>query len=82
VLAGDRDRAATAGQTDLLGDLGDRADLEKLVVVTRDEDHTLVLAHVDRERDAHVGEDDGVVQGDQPQQLLRLQRLRLGAVNG
>ncbi len=69
VLAGERDRAAAAGQADLLGDLGDRADLEELVLVARDEHDALVVADVDRERDAHVGEDDGVVEGDQPQQL-------------
>ena len=67
VLAGDRDRAAAAGQADLLGDLGDRADLEELVLVARDEHDALVIADVDRQRDAHVREHDGVVERDQPQ---------------
>ena len=72
MLAGDGDRAATAGQADLLGDLGDRADLEELVLVARDEHDALVVADVDRQRDAHVGEHDGVVERDQPQALLGL----------
>ena len=67
VLAGDGDGAAAAGEADLLGDLGDRADLEELVLVARDEHDALVVADVDRQRDAHVGEDDGVVERDQPQ---------------
>ena len=67
VLAGEGDRAAAAGQADLLGDLGDRADLEELVLVARDEHDALVVADVDRQRDAHVGEHDGVVQGDKSQ---------------
>ncbi len=72
VLAGDGDGAAAAGEADLLGDLGDRADLEELVLVARDEHDTLVVADVDRQRDAHVGEHDGVVEGDQAQQSLGL----------
>ena len=67
VLAGDGDGAAAAGQADLLGDLGDRADLEELVLVARHEHDALVVADVDRQRDAHVGEHDGVVERDQPQ---------------
>ncbi len=66
VLAGDGDGAAAAGEADLLGDLGDRADLEELVLVARHENDALVVAHVDGERDAHVGEHDGVVERDQP----------------
>ena len=58
---------AAAGQADLLGDLGDRAHLEELVLVAGDEHDALVIADVDRERDAHVGEHDGVVERDQPQ---------------
>ena len=82
VLAGDGDRTAAAGKADLLGDLGDRADLEELVLVTRHEHDALVVADVDRQRDAHVWEDDGVVEGYQPQQRLRLRRLCLGIVSG
>ena len=51
-----------------------RADLEKLVVVARHEHDALVVAHVDRERDAHVREDDRVVKRDQAQRLLWLRR--------
>ena len=71
MLAGEGDGAAAAGQADLLGDLGDRADLEELVLVTRHEHDALVLADVDRQRDPHVGEHDGVVERDQPQDRLR-----------
>ncbi len=69
VQAGERDGAAAAGEAHVLGDLGDRADLEELVLVARHEHDALVVADVDRERDAHVGEHDGVVERDQPQQL-------------
>ncbi len=67
MLAGDGDRAAAAGQADLLGDLGDRADVEELVFMAWDEHDALVIADVDRQRDAHVGEHDGVVERDEPQ---------------
>ena len=82
VLAGDGDGTASAGQADLLGHLGDRADLEELVLVTWHEQDTLVLADVDGQRDAHVGEDDRVVERDQTQQLLRLRGLGNGTVSG
>jgi len=82
VLAGERDRAAAAGQAYLLGDLGDHADVEKLVVVAWHEHHALVLADVDRQRDAHVGEHDGVVERDQPQQLPGLGGLYGGVLGG
>ena len=71
VLAGDRDGMAAAGQPQLLGDLGDRADLEELVLVTRDEHDALVIADVDGQRDAHAGEHDRVLERDQAQGLLR-----------
>jgi len=45
--------------------------------VTRHEHDALIVADVDRQRDAHVREDDRVVEGDQPQRLLRLERLCL-----
>jgi hypothetical protein len=67
VLTGEGHSAAAAGEADLLGDLGDRADLQELVLMPRDEYDAAVVADVDRQSDAHVGEDDGVVQGDQPQ---------------
>ena len=41
VLSGDGDGAAAAGQADLLGDLGDRAYLEELALVARDEHDAL-----------------------------------------
>ena len=82
VLAGDGDRTAAAGQADLLGDLGDRADLEELVLVARHEHDALVIADVDRQRDAHVGEHDGVVEGDQPQPRLRLGGVECGLLWG
>ncbi len=77
MLAREGDGAAAAGQAHAIGDLGDGADLEELVLVARDEHDTLVLADVIGERDAHAREDDGVVEGNQPQQLLRLGRLCL-----
>ena len=82
VLAGDGDRTAAAGQADLLGDLGDGADLEELVVVARHEHDALVVADVDRERDAHVGEHDGVVERDQPQAWPGLGWLDCGLLRG
>src|SRR5438132_912446 len=72
VLAGDGHGVAAAGQADALGDLRDRAHLEELVVVAGHEHHALVIAHVDRERNAHVGEHHGVVERDQAQQRLLL----------
>jgi len=36
----------------------------------RDEHDALVIAHVDRERDPHVGEHDGVIKCDQAEALL------------
>jgi len=85
VLAGDGHGAAAAGKTDLLGHLGDRADLEELVLVAGHEHDALVIADVDRQRDAHVGEDDGVIERDQPQNLLWLcgrRGLCVGTVSG
>ncbi len=72
VLAGERDRAPAAGQADVVVDLGDRADLEEVVLVARDEHYALVVADVDRERDPHVGEHDRVVHRDQSQDGLGL----------
>ena len=65
VLAGDGHRATAAGQADLLGDLRDGAHLEELVLVAGHEHDALVIADVDGQRDAHVGEHDGVVKRDQ-----------------
>ena len=59
------DGAGPAGQANVVGDVGDGADLGVLTLVARDEQHALGLAGVDGERDGHVREDDGVVQGDE-----------------
>ncbi len=72
VLAGQRHGAPAAGQADLVGDLGDRAHLEELVLVAGHEHHALVIADVDGERDPHVGEHHRVVERDQTQALLGL----------
>ena len=53
---------AAAGHAHALADLGDRADLGVRAVVARDEQHALLVADVDGDRDVHVGEDDEVVQ--------------------
>ena len=65
----ERCAADAAGQADLLGDVDDGADGGVLALVARDEDDALLAGRVDRERDVHGGEDDGVVQRDE-QQLL------------
>ena len=63
--AGERDGAAAAGQADVVGDLGDRADLGELALVARDEQDALLVAHVDGKRHIHGGEDHRVVQRDE-----------------
>ena len=73
--AGQRDGAAAAGQADAVGDLGDRADLGVLALVARDEQDALLVADVDRERDVHGREDDGVVQGDQQERRRHIKLL-------
>ena len=69
-----------AGQAHVVGDLGDRADLEELVLVAGHEHDVLVLAHVDRQRDPILGEDDRVLERDQAQQLLGCCRIDRGLV--
>jgi hypothetical protein len=49
----------------MVGDLGDRADLGELPVVTGDEQHALLVTRVDGQGHIHGGEDDGVVQGEE-----------------
>ena len=61
------DRAAAAGQPDGLDDLGNGADGRIFVLVVRDEEDALLVGGVDRQRDGHVREDDGVLQRDQQQ---------------
>ena len=65
VQALERHGTAAAGQADALDDVGDGAHAGELVALARHEHHALVVADVDRERHGHVGEDDGVVYGDQ-----------------
>ena len=62
VQAGEVHRPAAAGHADALADLGDRAHLRVLALVPRDEQHLLLVADVDGDRDVHVREDDEVVQ--------------------
>ena len=47
-------------------------------VVTRHEQHTLLLAGVDRQRERHAREDDDVVQRDKEKRLIK-SSLSLGA---
>ena len=65
VQALEGDGAAAAGQPDAVGDLGDRADVGKFLFVSGDEQHPLLLAGVDREREGHAREDHDVVERDQ-----------------
>ena len=54
--------AAAAGHADAVADLGDGAHLGVLALVPRDEQHALLVADVDGDRDVHVREDDEVVE--------------------
>ena len=58
------DGSAAARQPDVVHDVGHRADLRELALVLGHEQHALLVAHVDRERHAHVGEDDEVFKWD------------------
>ena len=57
-----RHGVAAAGEPHLVRDLGHGSDLGVLAVVLRHEEHALLVADVDRQRHAHVGEDDDVVE--------------------
>ena len=46
-------------------DLGDRADVRVGALVSRDEQHALLVPDVHGERDAHVREDDDVLERDE-----------------
>ena len=59
------DGAAAAGEADVVGDLGDRADLRELALVARDEQDPLLVANADGKRHIHGGEDHRVVQRDE-----------------
>jgi hypothetical protein len=61
VKALQRDGAAATGQADAVGGLGDGTDAGVLALVVGDEQHTVVLAGVHRERQRHAREDDDVV---------------------
>src|ERR1700730_536175 len=76
--ASSRVRRSAAWQADALGDLRDRTHIEELVVVAGHEYHALVIAHVDGQRDPHVGEHDRVVEWNQLQQRLWAGRGRSG----
>ena len=78
VLARERDGVAAAGQAQAIGDLGDRADVEKLVLVARHQHDALVIADVLGQRDPHVREHDRVLERDQSQHGLGLGGVRLG----
>ena len=60
-----RDRLAAARDA-VLDHLGDDADAPVLAVAARDEEDALLLADVDRQGRGHGGEDDRLVQGNQP----------------
>ena len=65
VQALEGDGTAAAGQPDAVGDLRDRADVGKFLFVSGDEEHLLLLAGVDREREGHAREGHDVVEWDQ-----------------
>ena len=47
----ERDGAGAARQADAVGDLGDRADVGKFVLMSGNEQDSFLLAGVDRERE-------------------------------
>ena len=63
--AGQGDGAAATREPDVVGDLGDRADLGELALVAGDEQHSLLVADADGKRHIHGGEDHRVVQRDE-----------------
>ena len=65
VQALEGDGAGAAGQPDAVGDLGDGADVGEFLFVSGHEQHPLLLAGVDRERERHAREDHDVVERDQ-----------------
>ena len=64
VKRGERRGQPAAGQPHAVRDVRDHADPRVGVLLARHQEHALVAADVDRQRDRHPGEDDGVVQGD------------------
>jgi hypothetical protein len=67
VQALERDGAAAARDADAVLDCGDGADLRVLALVHRHEEHAVGVGDVDRQRDGHVREDDGVFEWNQQQ---------------
>ena len=65
VQALERDGAAAAGKAHVLDHVGDGADAGELVALAGHEHHALGVTGVDGQGHVHVGEDDGVVDGDQ-----------------
>jgi hypothetical protein len=64
--AGERNgEAGAAREADTLGHLGHGSDLRVLLLMLRNEQNALLVADVDRQRDGHAGEDDGVFEGDE-----------------
>ena len=63
--AGQLDGSRSAGQADVVGHLGDGADLREFVVVPRDQQDAILVTDVNGKRDVHGGEDHGVVQRDE-----------------
>jgi hypothetical protein len=61
----ERDGASAARQPDSVNDLRDRADVGKFGFVSRNEQDSLLLADVDRERQGHAREGHDVVERDQ-----------------
>ena len=58
-----RDRPATAGEPHAVGDLGDRTDAGEVLLVLGNQQHALLIAGFDRQRERHTREDDHVLQG-------------------
>ena len=67
VQAGKGHGTAAAGKAHALGHLGDGAHGGELVAVARNQQHALLVAHVDGQGDGHIGEDDVVVDGHEQQ---------------
>jgi hypothetical protein len=67
VQADEIDRCDAGGQANPLGNFGDRADLRVLAVMPWHEQHSVLVAHVGGDGDAHVREDDDVVKWDKQQ---------------
>jgi hypothetical protein len=80
MLTRDRDRTPTTRQTNPLGNLSDRTDLQELILMTRNKHNTLILANINRERDGHTREDHGVIERDQTKRRRGAGGLNLGCV--